>query len=184
MVSSMKLKLALVALFALIPAERLYAGASCSDACNGPVGQLACGSVGLGCPVGGGQCIICEIDDHCMPGGTCTGGQCVGLPCSPDAGTPSGDAGSPSDTGGSNDDAEVDEDASIGGDALQIRDASMPGDGGGFRDATATSTVPTRTVGPGRTDRSGCMCNTAEASTASLLALSFGAALLILRKRR
>jgi MYXO-CTERM domain-containing protein len=79
-------ELVLAAAIAAVPAARAFAGASCIDACSGPPGQTPCGSFGLGCQIGGGQCIICEVDDHCQPGGTCSEGQCINLPCSPDAG--------------------------------------------------------------------------------------------------
>jgi MYXO-CTERM domain-containing protein len=187
MVSSMKLQLVFAAVLAAIPAARAYAGASCSDACSGPVGQLACGSVGLGCSSESGQCIICENNDHCQPGGTCADGTCIGLPCSPDAGTPpTGDAGLIDVGGGEGDASQPGEDAESG-DALASSDASAGDagrfDAGGFRDAS-TSTVPVPTVGAGRTDRSGCTCSATEAGTGSLAFIALAVFALFLRRRR
>lgn len=73
-----------VAAVALLPA-RVRAGEACTDACSGNFGPDPCGAFGLGCPPGGGQCIICRDSNDCQPGGTCVNQQCVGLPCSPGA---------------------------------------------------------------------------------------------------
>ncbi|MCC7380370.1 MAG: hypothetical protein IT384_00965 [Deltaproteobacteria bacterium] len=73
-----------VAAVALVPA-RVRAGEACTDACSGNFGPDPCGAFGLGCPPGGGQCIICRDSNDCQPGGTCANQQCVGLPCSPGA---------------------------------------------------------------------------------------------------
>lgn len=176
-----------------LPAARALAGASCTDACNGPVGQTPCGSFGLGCPVGGGQCILCESNDHCQPGGTCLveTGQCVGLPCSPMDGGPgdSGEVDSGGGDGGANDSGGVDTGLLDTGLPFDAGDAGDAGhiDGGRANDASIgrdvpTSTVPT-TVGPGGTDHGGCGCSTAGGETAVAAFAFLAFALLILRKR-
>src|SRR5256885_1844358 len=84
------------------------AGASCTNACTAPAGQVTCGSLGLGCPPGGGQCIMCRSDNDCQPGGMCAMGHCINLPCQADAGASvmdaaAGDALAGNDGGGATD---------------------------------------------------------------------------------
>jgi uncharacterized protein (TIGR03382 family) len=199
--------LAFTLISTVLPAASVYAGASCFDACSGPVGQLLCGSVGLGCPPGGGQCIQCRDNNDCQPGGTCSEGQCIGLPCSPDAGTPM-DSGQ-TDSGQTDSD-QVDSDQTDSGPedsgvcgcdvssacdpGCEACDPDCAGDGGssdvGPQDAqaqggdaslSADARVTGGGAGAGSSDRSsGCDCATAGASSFTPIALL---ALLILRRR-
>jgi hypothetical protein len=126
------------ALLLLMPLPAIAGGFFCVDTCTlDPVSGNSCSSLGMGCNPITHVCVVCQVDAHCAPGGTCVDNQCVGNVCQPlldsgvdpDAG---GLDGEPAETGGM--DADVGGFDADGGDATII-DSGAPRDMG-FVDAT------------------------------------------------
>jgi hypothetical protein len=113
-------RLLIVALLGLAPTTA-FAGQFCTDACTpDPNTGQACSDFGLGCNAISNQCVVCTLDDHCQPGGTCSNGSCMGLVCTPDAGA---DDATPDAMNDAEPDAAVDANADAEPDATPGMDA-------------------------------------------------------------
>lgn len=192
--------------FACFFSANAYGGEACTDACSGNFGPDPCGAFGLGCPPGGGQCIVCRDDNDCQPGGNCVMQQCINLPCSPatDAGTADslpgpGDAaqqdqgvpqcicdvdfgcsaGCPCDPQCTGDTGAAD----IGGDTdVLMSDVGFPEDASPGADAASSPRDGSGGGGAARDPREGCSCKTADRGTSSVL-LWLALGIVALRRR-
>jgi len=123
-----------------LPTSLARAGESCSDACSGHSGPQSCAEFGLGCPPGGGQCIICRNDADCAPAGRCVPGGEVGTMCVVDC--------SASNDAGVVDASRPDSSGDASGDMPAMVDRIAPADAG------ADSNPPSGRTGGSR----GCGC--------------------------
>jgi hypothetical protein len=198
---ALALALAIAAPAISLTAAPAEAGQSCTDACTSPR-PPTCGASGLGCPPGGGQCIICRNDQDCQPGGTCDAlRHCVNLQC--------GDAGMSLDSGGAGgqdgatagqdattagQDAAAGEDAitsmidasSSGGDAADLDGSSQIGDGAsGSADAAGGSVIRNPMEQPAKeVPGSGCSCRGVERAEPIAMAALVYLSWMLTTKRR